>query len=78
MSGTNQSVPKKVTKIIRKDGITYRPAGGTPQPQKTTEPVRSQMTPILPTKSAKSTPPTSQGIKSELNCFPVVQSFEMN
>ena len=67
MSATSKAIPKKVTKIIRKDGITYRPAGGTSQPLKNSEPVK----PVIftqPTRSNYATAGSSQGLKSETNC----------
>jgi hypothetical protein len=58
MSSMSKTVPKKVTKIIRKDGITYRPAGGTPQPEQA-----PKQTLALPTKPAEPSVASSQGLK---------------
>ena len=61
MSATSKTVPKKVTKIIRKDGITYRPAGGIAQTEPTPELIISK-TPASPAKQSKPFAASSQGL----------------
>lgn len=61
MSASNKVGAKKVTKIIRKDGIIYRPAGGVPKPQKPA-PLVPEETPSVSSESAKPlSTPTPQG-----------------